>query len=105
MSGFSLKAAGGTIDIHQRSEPDLRICLSEWPPLTTATKYSKFHQDYRITEVRMGWRQTVVGVAALLVLATIARAGEIEPPDYLAELKAKKDTTTIRPRSSRRAGR
>ncbi len=47
----------------------------------------------------MGWRQTVVGVAALLVLATIARAGEIEPPDYLAELKAKKDTTTIRSRS------
>lgn len=47
----------------------------------------------------MGWRQTFFGVAALLALAATALADEIEPPDYLAELKAKKDTTTIRPRS------
>jgi len=47
----------------------------------------------------MGWRQTAFGVVALLAITATALAGEIEPPDYLAELKAKKDTTTIRPRS------
>ncbi len=48
----------------------------------------------------MGWRLKVCGILMLMgLLSAAARSDELKPPDYLAELKASRDTTTVRPPS------